>query len=122
MSSISAARVVRSILLDSAVASKVNKIYPVVVDKADKPYIVFRRVSMIPARAKNVIVEDSATIQILVVTDDYDSGLEIAEEVRKALDCRNLSQYGVSECILTNAQETWMDDAYVQDLYFTIKM
>lgn len=122
MSSISVAKIVRSILLDSDVSKKVNKIYPVVVDKAEKPYIVFRRVSMTPTRAKNVIVEDSAIVQVLVITDDYDSGLVIAEDVRKALDCKDLTDYGVEECILTNASETWMDDAFVQDLYFTIKI
>ena len=120
---ISLGAVIRQILLDNErVKDNVTKIYPIVADNAKRPYAVYRRVSINPEWTKWEKAEDRAVFQILIATEDYESGIELAENVRECFDGKNLTAYGVEDCKLTNAQETWMDDAYVQDLYFTIKM
>lgn len=120
LTSISAGTIVRRILMDNGIADKVTKIYPIASDKADLPYIIYRRTSVVTERAKWEVVEDKAIIRIAVLTEDYDSGTELAEEVRAALDGKDLTAYGVSSCALTNTDETWMDDAFIQNLYFQL--
>lgn len=124
-SSISVGEIVRHVLMeDIQVSSRVRKIFPVVVDNATLPYIVYRRSSMTQDPAKQERGADTVMMQIICYTKDYQSGVELAETVRDALDGKWAEHEGLRmrSCTLTDCQESWVDNAYVQNLIFTIKL
>lgn len=124
--SLSAGAIIRAVLLEDAeVAARVKKIFPVVSDKADLPYIVYRRVSLEPNPQKSGQPgADEVQIEILCYTARYGEGVELAEAVRSALEYVNAEHAGLRlrSCYLTGSEEGWENDAFVQQLVFSMKM
>lgn len=108
-----------------AVKVRANKVFPVVVDNAELPYIVYRRalLQQNPVKA-GMAGADTVTIEVLCFTKGYSDGVEMAEAVRGALDGRQYSteDLAMRSCMLTDSEELWQDDAYVQKLVFSIKV
>lgn len=142
-SSISAGEIIRQCLIeDASVRLKVTKIYPIIEDKAVKPYIVYRRSGMSQNPVKAGMGADTIIMQVMIYAESYAESIEIAEAVRDCLDGAQevhlCSDFGVSfddddfgggkeglvmrSCCLTDCQEAYMNDAYVQNLIFTIKI
>ncbi len=125
---LSVGAVIRDMLLASpAVVERTNKIYPVVTDKAELPYILYRRASneQIPVKsAAASIGSDTARIEVLCFTEKYADGLELAEAVREALDRKTGTKSGVTirSCTFADGEESWQDDAYIQELDFNVKV
>lgn len=124
--SLSAGAIIRAVLLeDAGVAARVKKIFPVVTDKAELPYIVYRRSSLEPNPQKSGQPgADEVQIEILCYTARYGEGVELAEAVRNALDYVNAEHDGLRlrSCYLTGSEEGWENDAFVQQLVFSMKM
>lgn len=124
-SSLSAGEIIRAMLIeDSEVMARVNKVFPVVEDKADLPYIVYRRTQLEQDPTKAGRGADTVGIEILCYTAGYTEGVELAEAVRSALDNRQGEIDGLvmRSCYLTDSEEAWQDDAYVQQLVFNVKI
>lgn len=124
-SSLSAGEIIRAMLIkDSEVMVRVNKVFPVVEDKADLPYIVYRRTQLEQDPTKAGRGADTVGIEILCYTAGYTEGVELAEAVRSALDNRQGETDGLvmRSCYLTDSEEAWQDDAYVQQLVFNVKI
>lgn len=124
-SSLSAGEIIRAMLIeDSEVMARVNKVFPVVEDKADLPYIVYRRTQLEQDPTKAGRGADTVGIEILCYTAGYTEGVELAEAVRGALDNRQGETDGLimRSCYLTDSEEAWQDDAYVQQLVFNVKL
>lgn len=124
-SSLSAGEIIRAMLIkDSEVMARVNKVFPVVEDKADLPYIVYRRTQLEQDPTKAGRGADTVGIEILCYTAGYTEGVELAEAVRSALDNRQGETDGLvmRSCYLTDSEEAWQDDAYVQQLVFNVKI
>lgn len=124
-SSLSAGEIIRAMLIkDSEVMARVNKVFPVVEDKADLPYIVYRRTQLEQDPTKAGRGADTVGIEILCYTAGYTEGVELAEAVRSALDNRQGETDGLvmRSCFLTDSEEAWQDDAYVQQLVFNVKI
>lgn len=124
-SSLSAGEIIRAMLIeDSEVMARVNKVFPVVEDKADLPYIVYRRTQLEQDPTKAGRGADTVGIEILCYTAGYTEGVELAEAVRGALDNRQGETDGLvmRSCYLTDSEEAWQDDAYVQQLVFNVKI
>ena len=127
--SLSIGALIREILLDSAdVAARTNKVYPVATDKAELPYILYRR-SALEQTAQKTGQPGADTVQLEVIcfAADYDDCLELAEAVRGALDNKRGVQtddetLAMSSCQLVDSEEAWQDDAYVQQLIFNVKL
>ena len=110
-SSLSAGEIIRAILIeDSEVMARAKKVFPVVEDSAELPYIVYRRTQP---------VQTPVTGQA-----GYTEGVELAEAVRGALDGAQGAQDGLvmRSCYLEDSEEAWQDDAYVQQLVFNVKI
>lgn len=123
--SLSAGEIIRAILAnDSEVTTRANKIYPVVEDRADLPYIVYRRTQLKQDPIKNGRGADTVGIEILCYTKQYTEGVELAEAVRNALDGAQEETDGLvmRSCYLEDSEEAWQDDAYVQQLVFNVKI
>lgn len=123
--SLSAGEIIRSILMtDSDVSARVKKIFPVVEDSAELPYIVYRRTQLEQEPVKGRRGADTVGIEILCYTQHYTEGVELAEAVRKALDGAEGEVDGLvmRSCYLADSEEAWQDDAYLQQLVFNVKI
>ncbi len=124
-SSLSAGEIIRGILIeDEAVMSLAKKVFPVVEDSAELPYIVYRRTQFEQDVTKQFRGADAVMIEVLCYTADYTEGVELAEAVRAALDHAKGESDGLvmRSCYLTDSEEAWQDDAYVQQLVFRIQI
>ena len=123
--SLSAGEIIREILSsDPEVAARTNKIFPVAVDNAELPYVLYRRVQLEQVPIKDRRGADTVGIEIMCYTAQYTEGVELAEAVRAALDGRQveLDELRMRSCFLSDSEEAWQDDAYVQQLIFTVKI
>lgn len=124
-SSLSAGEIIRDVLVNNAeVAARAKKVFPVVEDSAELPYIVYRRTQLEQEPAKGRRGADTVGIEILCYTQHYTEGVELAEAVRDALDGAQGEKDGLvmRSCYLADSEEAWQDDAYVQQLVFNVKM
>lgn len=124
-SSLSAGDIIRDILVNNAeVAARAKKVFPVVEDSAELPYIVYRRTQLEQEPAKGRRGADTVGIEILCYTQHYTEGVELAEAVRDALDGAQGEKDGLvmRSCYLADSEEAWQDDAYVQQLVFNVKI
>lgn len=124
--SLSAGEVIRAALLDDKnVMARVNKIFPVVADSAELPYISYRRAGFEqnPQKA-GAPGADSIQLEVLCFTARYTEGVELAEAVRAALDHVTITHDGLRlrSCTLTDSEEAYQDDAFVQQLVFTVNI
>ena len=123
--SLSAGEIIRSILIsDAEVMARAHKIYPVIVDSAELPYIVYRRTQLEQDPVKGRRGADTVGIEVLCYTAHYTEGVELAEAVRGALDGLQGETNGLvmRGCYLSDSEEAWQDDAYVQQLLFNVKI
>lgn len=124
-SSLSAGEIIRAILIeDSEVMARANKVFPVVEDNAELPYIVYRRTQLEQDPTKGRRGADTVGIEILCYTKGYTEGVELAEAVRGTLDGAQGEIDGLimRSCYLADSEEAWQDDAYVQQLVFNVKI
>lgn len=124
-SSLSAGEIIRAVLTsDPEVTARANKVYPVVEDTAELPYVVYRRTQLEQGQVKGRRGNDNVTIEVLCYTKGYTEGVELAEAVRDALDNKTAESDGLvmRSCYLTDSEEAWQDDAYLQVLVFNVKM
>lgn len=124
--SLSAGEVIRAALLDDKdVMARVNKIFPVVADSAELPYISYRRAGFEqnPQKA-GAPGADAIQLEVLCFTARYTEGVELAEAVRAALDHVTITKEGLRlrACTLTDSEEAYQDDAFVQQLVFTVNI
>ena len=124
--SLSVGNVIRDMLISSKeVESKTNKIFPVAISKAVLPYILYRRATLDQAPTKSGYPgADTVQIEIVCYTQEYSDGIELAEAVREALETKKgvKGDQRIVSCYLTGSEEGYEDDAYVQQLVFTIKV
>ena len=124
-SSLSAGEIIRAVLTsDPEVTARAKKVYPVVEDTAELPYVVYRRTQLEQGQVKGRRGNDNVTIEVLCCTKGYTEGVELAEAVRDALDNKTAESDGLvmRSCYLTDSEEAWQDDAYLQVLVFNVKM
>lgn len=126
--SLSVGELIREILLeDPDVAARCNgTIFPVATDSANLPCILYRRAGLSQLAQKSMRPTDNTAMEILCYTADYEEGIELAEAVRAALDQKSaISNDGtltMSLCTLESSEESWQDDAYIQQMIFNIQI
>lgn len=125
-SSLSAGVVIRHLLLSNEeVKKRTNKVFPIVIDEAKLPYILYRRAALQhnPVKA-GMPGADTVTMDVVCYTAKYAEGVELAEAVRRALDYAEGESDGVAmrSCMLTDSEEGYEDDAFVQHLAFQVKI
>ena len=124
--SLSVGSIIRAVLLeDPDVAGRTNKVFPVVTDSAELPYIVYRRAELAATPQKRGQPgADEVQVEVLCYTRRYGEGVELAEAVRGALDYVSAEHEGqtLRSCYLSNSEGEYQDDAFVQQLVFTVKV
>ena len=110
---------------DETVSALSRKIFPLYVDKAELPYVAYRQVRLDQDPVKSGTPgADTVQYEVGCFAATYNGSVELAEAVRAALDNRRYANAGIvmRSCLLTNASEEWLDDAYCKTLTFTIKI
>ena len=124
--SLSAGAIIRAVLLeDPEVAARTNKVFPVAVDKAELPYILYRRASLSPNPQKSGQPgADEIQMEVICFASFYGDSVEMAEAVRAALDMVTAEPKGqrMRSCYLADAEDIYQNDAYIQQLIFNIKI
>lgn len=123
--SLSAGVIIYDILSNDAdIQAAVTKVFPVVADEARLPYIAYRRGKMEQTPTKSVVGADTVIIDVLCFGNTYTESIDVAELVRSALDHaqHTVGNLTMRSCVLTDAEELWQDDAYVQSLTFTVRI
>ena len=124
-SSISAGMIIHRLLSESEdVSAMATKIFPVCItdEKAVLPYIVYRCVKQEPTPAKPQKGYDSCLMAVDCLGDLYSTAVELAESVRSALENGECTADGItlSSCLMTDREEFYEADAYVERLIFTV--
>lgn len=124
--SLSVGKIIRKMLTsDNTVMSMATKVYPIVTDKAELPYIFYRRTKNEQNPVKNGHAgADTVTMEVNCLGTSYDNSIDLAEAVRSVLDGGECEYDGLimRSCFMSDAVESYIDDAWVQTLVFTIKV
>lgn len=99
------------------------KTYPIVADNDAKyPFIVYKRIGLSSLICKDGNYEDVATVEVTVVAEKYAISVDIAQQVREALEGNFDTFDGMEiETTLQGGTEDFSDSAYTQKLTYRIK-
>lgn len=101
------------------------KVYPLVADNNAKfPFVIYRRVSLESSTCKDGVFEDSVTMEIMVVSDKYAVGVDMAIRIREILErqCAYFSDMEINDGNMVLATEDYSDNAYIQRMQFNFKV
>ncbi|MCC8198547.1 MAG: DUF3168 domain-containing protein [Tannerellaceae bacterium] len=98
-----------------------GNIHPLVVKKdIPYPFVVYQRTELEAVYSKDRVVQDKVTMQIDCVSDSYSECVQLASWIRKNLD--HMMKRGKLYIRLANAEEEASGYAFIQRLFFTIKI
>jgi hypothetical protein len=123
--SLSAGIIIRDILTRDADVNRIaTKVFPVVTEKATLPYVAYRRARLDHKPVKGSQGSDTAIIEINCYGKTYEQSITLAEAVRAALDNVKGEKSGLTmrSCYLSDGEEFYEDDAYVQGLTFSVQI
>lgn len=100
--------------------------YPVIADKgATGDYCVFRRTSFVAKNTKDVYnYEETITIEIIAVSNTYKGSIALAQSIKDKLENYRGKWKNtlITSITMDNTNEDWVNDNYLQRLYFTINI
>jgi len=100
-------------------------VYPLVADNDAKfPFIVYRRVNLSSYNTKDGLTEDSVTVEIVVVSDKYSVGLDLATSIRTLLEKQSVTydDIEINDATLETATEEYSNSSYIQKMQFNFKI
>ena len=105
---------------------KPENIKVMVLQPTNFPFISIRRSALETVYNKDIPTEDSVTIEITIVANSYSEGMEIAQTVRDTLDYKvylnREENVRITEILFFDCIEETVDDVFVQNLTFQLKM
>lgn len=127
---------VNSILIGKKIFSILNKdaelienvkgqIYPLLANKSTTyPFIVYSRDSVTAYYCKDGNYQDEVGITVIVVSNDYEESVEIANKVRENLELLNYKDDDIyiASSTLTGISENTNEDAYIQRINFNLRI
>ena len=123
MKSIEIGKFIYSLLCtDSRLATLVgNKIFPLIVEnETTYPFIVYKRSDMKSNYTKDIHLSDDVFIDIICVSENYLSGLEIAGIIIELLEDKRFKDKGIEKIQSEYANEDYLENAFIQNLGFKI--
>lgn len=101
------------------------KSYPLIADNDAKyPFIVYKRINLDSSGSKDGYYEDKVVMEVIVVTDKYYRGIEIATQVRELLEVQHITynDMEINDTLLTLATEDYNNNAFIQRMQFSINV
>ena len=104
-----------------------DKVYPLdALQGTSFPFIVLTRQSITPSNSKDGHFQEDCAIQVTIVADNYTDSVELANKVRKCLECDNYEyedeQINITDCSFTGCSETMYNNAYIETLDFNYEI
>lgn len=108
------------------ILSGIDKVYPLVADVGTTyPFVVYRRSGLYPSTTKDrYSYREMATIEVIVAAANYPDSITLAEQVKGKLEHTRgkFNDINVGDILLINADEDYIEDAFVQKLTFQIEI
>lgn len=122
MSSLQIGKAIYLILNDAGI----TKVFPIVADEGTTfPFVVYRRIGLTPASTKDRFnYRELATVEILVASSDYNSGINLAMQIKELLEKTRGTYNGIKigDVVVTGAIEDYIDDTFIQKLTLNIEI
>ena len=85
------------------------------------PFIIYSRTMLEPTYTKNFLTENLQKYTVIVVSDDYDNSLDVANAVRHALEGKAIRNEYLNICPikLDSVTEETMEDTIIQRMEFS---
>lgn len=103
-----------------------KNVFPLVADQgATYPFIVYRRSGLSHANTKDRFnYQELSTVEVIVAGSTYQQSLQIAKEVLNRMEYTRgtYNNISISEIKLINAEEDFIEDAFIQKLTFSIEI
>jgi hypothetical protein len=119
--SLSIAKHINFILSKELKSDVGERLYPITTVKdTDFPFVVYERTSIRTSYTKDGVATDAVTAIVYVLSDNYSSGVSIAEKVRNALEgiAATYDNFAVEDCSLVGADEAFSNNTFIQALTF----
>ena len=101
-----------------------KNVFPLVADEGTTyPFIVYRRSALVPASTKDrYSYQELATVEVIAASNSYPESIAVAEQVRQKMEMTRGTFNGINigEISLTNADEDFIEDTFLQKLTFNI--
>lgn len=126
--SIKLTKYIRKFFIDNEDLQKLvppTSIFPIVANTNSKfPYIVMQRTGVRPSYSKGGIIEDSVTMEVIAVSNDYSNSIDIAQEIRKTLDGKRYrgDDILIDDIEIDGITEEFIDNAYLQRISFAMQV
>lgn len=107
---------------DKNITNRVGKkIYPLIADvDTTFPFIIYKRTGIIPADSKDrFIYSEEVYVEVVIASDKYNESIEIADLVRSTLTTGKYNE--IKGIQITDADEDYIEDTFIQNLTFKIK-
>lgn len=107
---------------DKNITNRVGKkIYPLIADvDTTFPFIIYKRTGIIPADSKDrFIYSEEVYVEVVIASDKYNESIEIADLVRSTLTTGKYNE--IKDIQITDADEDYIEDTFIQNLTFKIK-
>lgn len=126
MTTISFGRTIKSLLNAKSIKALIdNKVYPLIAPlNTTFPYVVYQRTST-PQTTKDNAYQDNVSIEIIIVSNNYDQSVNIAEIIRNEIECKRniiVEGFNIADIKLVLSNETYNNDAYLQSLTFNFRI
>lgn len=127
VTSLSVGSLIREILTGSEdVMAITERVFPVVTDKADLPYVFYRVSSFDHDPTKGREGADVVGVEVTCCAETYAGCVNLAEAVRGALDYQACETEDgtlrLRSCTLTGYDQQWADGAHIGTLTFTLRV
>lgn len=111
---------------NTAVTDRVqNKIYPLIADTGTTfPFIIYKRTGIEPSDSKDRFIYNEDTyVDVVIASDKYNENIEIADLVKAALQGKKGNYFNIEvyDIRMTDADEDYIEDTFIQNLTFNIK-
>lgn len=124
--SISAGLVIGAMLAeDTDISRTATKVFPVLVESAELPFVAYRCVGMDSQPQKGGLGADTLDVEVICMAGSYGESVRLAEMVRAAIDSRQAEARGLvmRGCHLYDREESANEDkTFMQRLVFRIRV
>lgn len=127
MNSIKIGSVIVDIILSNEEIKNIidSRIFPLIADNsATFPFILYRRSSATNADYKDIHCDNSAYMELMVVTDIYEAGVDLAVMVENQLKGKRgtFNSIPIGDISIPDSFEDYISGSYVQYLKLKIKV
>ena len=98
------------------IEKRIRKVFPLVADEGTTfPFVIYRRTGLRPAGTKDKYnYSELATIDILVASSDYESGVNLANTIKEIENTRGTyNGVNIGDIYLTDATEDYIEDSFI---------